>query len=452
MHMSSRATRSVRPISAVAYAGVVCSVVLASAVVSACGPETDGPGLTTAASGDFVANYVEALVPEYTLPDPLVSLSGVPVTDAETWRTVRRPEILGLYEQHVFGKTPEGPFEISAEVLSVEPALAGAAIRKEVRVQLTHDPAGPSFILLMYMPSSATGPTPTFLALNFYGNLSLHADEGITRSTEWMRENDEFGIVDNRATEATRGVRSSRWPVERILERGYGLATLYYGDIDPDYDDGFENGIHPYFTDVTGEPGRWSSVGAWSWGLSRAMDYLVTDEDVDRDQVMVMGHSRLGKAALWAGAQDERFAIVISNDSGAGGAALSRRAYGETVARINDSFPHWFNRAFKRYGEREGELPVDQHMLLSLVAPRPLYVASAIEDQWADPRGEFLSAYHAGPVYRLFGEDPLPVEEWPAVDTPVMGTVGYHVRGGGHDVRRYDWERFMDFADMHLRD
>jgi hypothetical protein len=304
----------------------------------------------------------------------------------------------------------------------------------------------------MYMPSSATGPTPTFLALNFYGNLSLHADEGITRSTEWMRENDEFGIVDNRATEATRGVRSSRWPVERILERGYGLATLYYGDIDPDYDDGFENGIHPYFTDVTGEPGRWSSVGAWSWGLSRAMDYLVTDEDVDRDQVMVMGHSRLGKAALWAGAQDERFAIVISNDSGAGGAALSRRAYGETVARINDSFPHWFNRAFKRYGEREGELPVDQHMLLSLVAPRPLYVASAIEDQWADPRGEFLSAYHAGPVYRLFGEDPLPVEEWPAVDTPVMGTVGYHVRGGGHDVRRYDWERFMDFADMHLRD
>jgi hypothetical protein len=427
------------------------STAIACTLVLACGPESDSPDATASVSDDFVANYDEALVPEYTLPDPLVALSGTHVTDVDTWRSVRRPEILALYEQHVFGETPRGPFGTSTEVLSVEPALAGAAIRKEVRVRLTADPAGPAFIILLYVPSSARGPTPTFLGLNFYGNASIHPDPGITQSTEWMRENDDFGIVDNRATEATRGVRSSRWPVERILERGYGLATLYYGDIDPDYDDGFENGIHPYFDDAAGEPNQWSSIGAWSWGLSRAMDYLVTDRDVDPDRVMVMGHSRLGKAALWAGAQDERFAIVISNDSGAGGAALSRRAYGETVARINDQFPHWFNPVFKRYGEHESELPVDQHMLLSLVAPRPLYVASAIEDQWADPRGEFLSARHAGPVYRLFGEEPLPVEEWPAVDTPVMGTVGYHVRAGGHDVLRYDWERFMDFADMHLR-
>lgn len=445
MPLSNRSTLSRTARSTRLSTVIVCILVLA------CGSEADTRDATTSGSDDFAANYDEALIPDYTLPDPLVSLSGAHVTDVDTWRTVRRPEILASYEQHVFGETPKGPFETSTEVLSAEPALAGVAIRKEVRVQLTADPAGPAFIILLYLPNSASGPTPTFLALNFYGNASVHADPDITLSAEWMRQNDDFGIVDNRATEATRGARSSRWPVERILERGYGLATLYYGDIDPDYDDGFENGVHPYFNDVVGGPNSWSSIGAWSWGLSRAMDYLVTDADVDPDQVMVMGHSRLGKAALWAGAQDERFAIVISNDSGAGGAALSRRAYGETVARINDVFPHWFNPVFKRYGENESELPVDQHMLLSLVAPRPLYVASAIEDRWADPRGEFLSARHAGPVYQLFGEDPLPVEEWPDVGTPVMGTVGYHVRAGGHDVLPYDWERFMDFADKHLR-
>jgi hypothetical protein len=305
--------------------------------------------------------------------------------------------------------------------------------------------------MLLYLPSGASGPVPTFLALNFYGNHSINADAAITLSSQWMRQNEQFGIVDNRATEASRGVRSSRWPVERILARGYGLATIYYGDIDPDFDDGFKNGIHPHFENEVGGAGQWSSIGAWAWGLSRAMDHLVSEAGVDGNRVIVMGHSRLGKTSLWAGAQDERFAIVISNDSGAGGAALSRRAFGETVGRINTSFPHWFNPTFKTYNENEAALPVDQHMLLSLVAPRPLYVASAQDDEWADPRGEFLSAWHAGPVYALLGEDPVPAEEWPPVNTPVMGTVGYHVRTGPHDVRDYDWDRYMDFADMHLR-
>jgi hypothetical protein len=400
---------------------------------------------------EFVPNYEEARVPAYTLPDPLVTVSGEPVVSAEVWWTVRRPEILALFEEHVFGPTPDGPFSIVAEVRSVdEEALGGTATRKQVRVSLDGTPDGPSFDILVYLPNDVEGPVATFLGLNYYGNASIHPDPGITLSDQWMQQNDDFGIVDNRATEATRGVRSWRWPVERILERGYGLATVHYGDIDPDFDDGFRNGIHPYFEAAVGGRGQWGSIGAWAWGLSRAMDYLVEDPDVDPGRVIVMGHSRLGKTALWAGAQDERFAMVVSNDSGAGGAALSRRAFGETVARINTVFPHWFNPRFKTYNDRESDLPVDQHMLLAMVAPRPLYVASAIEDQWADPRGEYLAAWHAGPVYKLLGAEPLPADTWPPVDTPVAGTVGYHVRSGGHDVLAYDWERFMDFADAHL--
>jgi hypothetical protein len=419
----------------------------------ACGapPDSTEQASTTEAAEEFVPNYDEALVPEYTLPDPLVTLAGDPVEDVEAWRAVRRPEILDLFEQHVYGPAPRGPVTASATVESVEPeALGGVATRKEVRVQLTNDPEGPSALLLMYLPNDADGPVPTFVALNYYGNASIHPDPGITLTDQWMADNADFGIVDHRATEATRGVRAWRWPVERILERGYGLATMHYGDIDPDYDDDFANGIHPYFEEAVGGRGQWSSIGAWAWGLSRAMDHLVEDGDVDGARVIVMGHSRLGKTALWAGAQDERFAMVVSNDSGAGGAALSRRAFGETVKAINDQFPHWFNPRFKSYDENEAALPVDQHMLLSLVAPRPLYVASAAEDRWADPRGEFLSAWNTGPVYALFGYDALPTNEWPPVDTPVMGRVGYHVRTGGHDVLEYDWERYMDFADAEL--
>ena len=399
------------------------------------------------------ANYDEAKVPAYTLPDVLRFADGAPVRDAADWTGRRRPEVLRLFEAHVYGRSPGPPPATRSVVVEADPrALGGLASRRQVRVLLDGTETGPSFEVLLYVPSAAPRPVPAFLGLNFGGNHTVHPDPAIRLSKAWMREGP--GVADHRATEASRGAAASSWPVERILDRGYALATAYYGDLEPDHPDGWKDGVRSRIgPGASGRfaPDDWGAIAAWAWGLSRALDVLAKDPDIDARRVAVIGHSRLGKTALWAGAQDERFAMVVSNDSGEGGAALARRRFGETTEAITTSFPHWFCARFREYAGREDALPVDQHELLALVAPRPLYVASASEDLWADPRGEFLAAKAAEPVYRLLGHEGLGVDAMPVPDRPVGKTIGYHVRRGEHALTAYDWEQYLGFADRHLR-
>jgi hypothetical protein len=425
------------------------------------------PAMNDAEAQPAGFNYDESSVPAYTLPDPLVDKDGRSVTTVAGWTEWRRAEVMELFRAHVYGRSPESPARILFGESEADPrALGGKATRREVILQF-QEGEGPRVRLLIYLPNEAKGPVPLFVGLNFHGNHTIQPDPGISLPTQWVRNDDGRGVSNNRASEESRGSSASRWPVELIVSRGYGLATVYCGDLEPDFPEGWKMGVRGVFPapkegEPAGagrpqpggvkefEPDSWGAIGAWAWGLSRAMDFFVTDEAIDHRRVALLGHSRLGKTALWAGAQDERFAIVISNNSGCGGAALSRRRFGETVRRINTSFPHWFCDRFNEYNDNEDALPVDQHMLIALVAPRPVYIASAQEDSWADPRGEFLSAKHAEPVYRLFGSDGLGVEEMPAVDSPVGGRIGYHIRTGKHDVTTYDWEQYLNFADRHF--
>lgn len=403
-------------------------------------------------------NTDESKVGHLPIPDVLLATDGTPIRDIAAWRA-NRPALLNLFATEVYGRTPTPsattrPPGMRWETTSTDrTALGGKATRKEVTLHFTARADGPKLHLLIYQPNAGTAPYPAFLGLNYFGNQCVNADPGIALSTAWMRTSADFGIVNNRATDKTRGAHAHRWEVEKVIARGYATVSAYYGDLCPDNVNGLAESVGALFATGTTEkraPAAWGAIGVWAWGLSRALDYLSSDREIDARRVAVHGHSRLGKTALWAGAQDERFALVISNDSGAGGAALSKRHFGETVAMLNKNFPFWFALNFRNYNDREATLPVDQHQLLALIAPRPVYVASATEDLHADPKGEFLSAKFAEPVYALYGKQGLGVSEHPLPEHPVGETIGYHLRTGKHDIVAYDWEQYLNFADRHF--
>lgn len=401
-------------------------------------------------------NYDEGKVGQYTLPDPLLGKDGKRVTDAASWKAARRQEILRDFRDLMYGHTPELPLKLRAQVVATrKDAVEGLATRTIVRLQFYDDPQAPQIELMVYLPNKKTGPVPMFLGLSFTGNASIEDDPAIPLPTGWMRPQ-EGVVVNNRATEKLRGASADAWPIKLALQQGFGVATLYYGDVEPDHIAGWRDGIRGYALKLAGRTDRatqeWGALGAWAWGLSRAMDYLATLPDVNAQQVVVFGHSRLGKAALWAGAQDERFAIVISNNSGEGGASLARRNYGENIACSIEHASWRYCDRFRDWVDRENELPFDQHMLLGLVAPRPVYVASATKDSLADPKGEFLSAVHAEPIYRLFGRRGLETSTWPlAADKPIGHSIGYHLRTGDHAITKYDWQQYLDFAERHFK-
>lgn len=375
---------------------------------------------------------------ESPLPDPLTSSAGEKITNAEQWQKTRRPEILELFRTHVYGRAPIGrPDDLRFEVKEINKnALGGAATFKHINIHFSGAGGKGLIELLLFIPNKVSKPAPGFL------------------------------LICNRDKEnidPTRKKKSPFWPVERIVERGYVAATYHNSDLDPDEYDGFKNGVHGIFDskDSKRPADAWGTIAAWAWGASRVMDYFETDKDIDEKHIGVLGHSRAGKTALWCGAQDERFALTISNNSGNTGAALSRnktlrqqkgKNRGERVKDINKGFPHWCWTNYKKFNDNEDELPVDQHELIALMAPRLVYVASATEDTWADPEGEFLSCVHAGPVYQLFGLGGVGAMKMPKPQQPLhTGHIGYHIRIGKHDLVEYDWNCYMDFADKHWK-
>jgi len=399
-------------------------------------------------------NYDESRVPAYALPDALVTQGGGRVTTPDMWRAARRPELLELFRQHVYGRL-ELDVELEVEPLSGPMPCAGElGWRSELELKIWPKSGSGERALtidvLLHVPRQRPLGAPVLIGLNLFGNHSLHPDPRIRLARGWLPQHEELGLSGHVATEASRGMHAQRWPVELVLSRGYALITAYAGDIEPDFDHGGTLGIRallPAFERT--RPDAPGALAAWAFGMSRLLDLVETRPELNAARAIAIGHSRLGKTALWAAAQDERFALAISNQSGCGGAALSRRCYGETLLHINQRFPHWFCPRFKSYNQREHELSIDQHQLIALLAPRPVYVASAALDRWADPHGEFLACVAASEVYALFGLEGLELSEEALAQSRSVGRhIGYHVRPGRHDITPRDFWHYLDFADQ----
>jgi hypothetical protein len=380
-------------------------------------------------------NYDEALVGTYALPDPLVN-----VHDAKTWNEKRRPEIVRLFEENEYGRSPGRPPGMTFDVFDKgTPALDGKAIRRQVTV---HFSADKSMDLLLYLPAHATKPVPFLLNLSFSANSNTVDDPGVRTGEVWG--------PDKKKIPASEGRKFGKIDVARLVDAGFGFGTIYYGDIDPDFAEGFQYGVRANYPKPA--PDEWGTIAAWAWGLSRAMDYLETDKGVDAKRVAILGVSRLGKTVMWAGAHDTRFALVIASCSGEGGAALSRRNYGETVAHLTapSRYPYQFCANYGEFAAHVDHLPVDANMLVALLAPRPVLLQTGDKDFWSDPKGEFLAAVAAGPVYKLLGKKGLETDQMPAAGTAIFHTIGYYMHAGGHGTIPSDWDQYLKFMQMHL--
>ena len=395
------------------------------------------------------SNFDERKVGTYQLPDLLTTSGDVHISDAQAWYKLRRLEIDRLLEEQEYGRSPAPPKDMRFEVEeAATSALDGLAMRKQIAIHLTAND-GPTIHLLVYTPAKATKPVPLLLNLSFTSNANTVIDPGVKAGTVWGPNHTR--VVPPPVPEARRfGVI----PVERLLREGYGLATFYYGDVEPDSADGLPYGIRARYLpskDAHPAPGEWGAIAAWAWGMSRAQDYLETDPLVDAKHVAIMGVSRLGKTILWAGAHDTRFALVVASCSGEGGASLSHRDYGETVANMNGGFAYQFATNYQKYGGDISHMPFDAHMLVALVAPRPLLLQTGSLDLWSDPKGEFLAEVAADPVYHLLGNDGLESHTWPPPGLPIVTTLGYFMHDGGHGTLPDDWQVFINFLNIQLR-
>jgi len=368
----------------------------------------------------------------------------------QEWRSTKRPELLRLFEENIYGKTPIGKPENLRFVIreTKKNARGGKATRLRVGVLFEGREDGRQMELLVYLPNHQKGPVPLFLGLNFNGNFATTEETDIPVPTHFV--NGLFQkLPDYRPNESQRGHDVQMWPYDAILARGYGIATACYGEVEPDMANQWWHGPRVMAPPKNGND--WGAIGGWAWALSRAFDYLETNSQVDAKRVAVFGFSRLGKTAMWAGAQDERFAAVISQNSGKGGVSLLKRKQGEPAAHLAGALGHWFAPNFAKYSDKEEALPVDGGDLAALVAPRPLLILSATEDAWSDPKGEFLAGKAATPIYRMLGAHGLEADTWPVQKKLINSNIGYYLRPGKHNVTAEDWAATLDWADQHLK-
>ncbi|MDE1176566.1 MAG: acetylxylan esterase [Edaphobacter sp.] len=426
------------------------SLSFACVLLSGAAASAQAPASLPRVAAGIPVNYDEDKVGTYTLPDPLVMADGKPVKDAAAWNKKRRPEILRMFETQQFGVAPGRPKAERFEVIEQgTAALDGKALRRRVDIHLNADKSAPVIHLVEYLPAHASGKVPLLLNISFSAASNTVDDPTLPVGEIWDAKT-------KAKVPATQGRAFGKIPVPLLLDAGFGVATFYYGDVEPDYAEGFSQGIRRFYLkkgQTERGPEDWGSIAAWAWGMSRAMDYLETDKSVDAKRVAIHGISRLGKTVMWAGAHDQRFALVIESCSGEGGTALSSRNYGETIAHLTapSRFPYQFAENYAKWGGFPDKAPMDGHMLAALIAPRPLLLQTGDTDYWSDPKGEFLAAVAAGPVYKLLGKDALDTETWPKAKEPVLHDLGYYMHDGGHGMVAGDWEIYVRFLKMHLQ-